>query len=91
MEKRVGPNHYGGEIAEMVEQKAERLVRTELARTSWKEQDLKNRPKSDPAKVKLARRLRAETTVTLQWVADRLKMGTAGYVYHLVGGGQKKK
>jgi hypothetical protein len=25
--------------------------------------------------VRIARRLRAETTMTLQWIADRLKMG----------------
>jgi hypothetical protein len=27
-------------------------------------------------KVKLALRLRQQTTMTLQWIADRLKMGT---------------
>jgi hypothetical protein len=37
--------------------------------------------------VKPARRLRQETTMTLQWMADRLKMGTwihvANRLYHL--------
>jgi len=37
-------------------------------------------------KVKIARRLRQETTVIWQWIADRLKMGTWGHaairLYH---------
>lgn len=84
MEGRAGPSHYGREIGEMIEEKAQRLVREGLARLGRKEQDLQSLPKGDPAKVELARRLREQTTVTLQWVADRLKMGTAGYVYHLL-------
>jgi hypothetical protein len=39
------------------------------------------------AKVKIARRLRQETTMTLKWIADRLRMGTWTHVtnrlYHL--------
>jgi hypothetical protein len=31
-------------------------------------------------KVKLAARLREETTMTVAWIAERLRMGTAGYV-----------
>jgi hypothetical protein len=35
------------------------------------------RRKSDPHKVRIAGRLRRETTMTLKWIADRLCMGTA--------------
>ena len=45
-------------------------------------QDLGNRPKGDPCKVATARRLRRETTMTLQWIARRLGMGSASMVSH---------
>jgi hypothetical protein len=32
----------------------------------------------------LAERLRAETTMTLGWIAERLAMGTRGYLNHLL-------
>ena len=38
----------------------------------------------DKEKVKLARRLRAETTMTLRWIADRLRMGSWTYVSNLL-------
>jgi hypothetical protein len=28
--------------------------------------------------------LRAETTMTVEWIADRLAMGTRGYLNHLL-------
>jgi hypothetical protein len=37
---------------------------------------LGDRPKSDPAKLALAARLRRETTLTLPWIASRLHAGT---------------
>jgi hypothetical protein len=42
----------------------------------WKEGDLSLRPKTDADKVVMAARLRAETTMTLGQIAQRLKMGT---------------
>ena len=35
-------------------------------------------------KVALAAHLRAETTMTVRWVAERLTMGTRGYLNHLL-------
>jgi hypothetical protein len=35
-------------------------------------------------KVALAARLRAETTMTVGWIAERLAMGTRGYLNHLL-------
>ena len=38
----------------------------------------------DPAKVAMAARLRAETTMTVDWIAERLGMGSRGYLNHLL-------
>jgi hypothetical protein len=56
------------------------LVREELKRRRWSEEDLTRRAKGDLEKVKLAARLREETTMTVAWIARRLQMGTPGYV-----------
>jgi len=42
--------------------------------------------KSGPAaeKVALTARLRAETTLTAAWIAERLDMGSRGYLNHLL-------
>lgn len=42
------------------------------------------RAKGDAVKVSVAKRLRAETSVTVKWIADRLQMGAPGYVNHLL-------
>jgi hypothetical protein len=44
------------------------------------EAELERHRKGDWRKVKIARRLRQETTMTLKWIADRLKMGTWTHV-----------
>jgi hypothetical protein len=41
---------------------------------------LEQRRKGDLEKVRIARRLRLETTMTLNWIAKRLKMGADGHV-----------
>ena len=41
----------------------------------WTEADLAPRRKSDPSKLAIAARLRAETTVTLKQIAQRLNLG----------------
>lgn len=82
--ERVGPQHYGAERQESGEAKAERLVREELAKAGWLEADLGRRRKGDPDKVRIARRLRAETTMTLAWIAQRLQMGAWTHVSNLL-------
>jgi hypothetical protein len=42
------------------------------------------RTKGDPMKVGLAARWRAKTTMTVGWIAERLAMGTRGYLNHLL-------
>jgi len=80
----MGAEHYGDERAETAEALAERIIADELRRGRWQEADLKTRPKGDPVKVDLAARLRAETTMTVGWIAERLAMGTRGYLNHLL-------
>jgi hypothetical protein len=64
--------------ARMAEEKAERIVAGELRKLKWKETDLETHRKGDLGKVRIARRLRQETTVTLKWIAQRLRMGKLG-------------
>jgi hypothetical protein len=54
----LGPNHFGPERAESQVEKAEHIVHEELVRRGWKEDDLRRRKKGDPAKVRVAQRLR---------------------------------
>lgn len=64
-EGRAGPNHYGADRQESSERKAERLVAEGLKILGWDEKELALRRKGDQEKVKLARRLRAQTTTCL--------------------------
>jgi putative transposase len=56
---------------------AERLVREALSKMGWTENDLKRRAKGDREKVKIARQLREHTPMSRQWIATRLRMGSA--------------
>lgn len=82
--ERVGPSHYGSDRHESGEEKARRIVAEELRRLGWDEEELQRRRKGDKEKVKLAGRLRRETTVSLKWIAKRLQMGSWTYVSNLL-------
>ncbi len=86
MAERVGESHYGEEVRESAEEKANRMIAVELKKLKWKEEDLADHRKGDQKKVRIARRLRAETTMSLKWIAERLAMGTwthlANRLYH---------
>jgi len=81
---RTGPSHYGTGQPEAVAARAERLVREGLVALGWTDGDLARCRKGDPGKVRLARQLRAETTMTLHWIANRLQMGRWTYVSNLL-------
>ena len=83
--EQVGAQHHATQRQETEEAKAERLVREELATLGWDEGELSRRRKGDPEKVRIARRLRRETTMTLAWIARRLGMGVWTYVSNLLG------
>ncbi len=84
LEAEAGPHHRAVERAETEEQKAERIIRVTLSKLRWPEEELGARRKSDAKKIALARRLRAETAVSLQWIAQRLQMGTWTHVSNLL-------
>ena len=84
MKERLGAEHYGAERQETVEAHAEGIVAEELKRRRWEEADLERRAKGDVTKLGIAARLRAETAVTVKWIAERLRMGAPGYVHHLL-------
>ena len=79
-EGKFGSNHYAGQRQESSEEKARRIVAEELRGLGWRPGEMEKRLKGDPDKVRIARRLRGETTVTLKWIAQRLRMGSWTYV-----------
>jgi len=50
----------------------------------WTERDLARRRKGDPKKAALAAKLRAQTTMPLAWIAERLVMESRGYLAWLL-------
>ena len=82
MSEKGGKSHYGEELRESAEAKAERIVVEELKRLGLAEGELIRRRKGDREKAQIARRLRRETIVTLGWIAERLRMGSVSMVAH---------
>ena len=81
---RPGPSHFGDAVQEAVEVPAERLIAQSLKRLGWTELELIHRPKGHPGKVELAQQLRSQTTMPIAWVAERLSMGSRGYLTWLL-------
>lgn len=88
--ERRGGSHYGEELRESAEQKADRWVRERLVEWGWTEAELGRRRKGDPAKVGLAVDLRAKSTMTLAWIAARLRMGTGAALSNLLSARRRK-
>jgi hypothetical protein len=79
-----GTSHFGEIVQEGEEIRAERLVAASLKRLSWTEAELAGRRKGDVHKVKLAWEVRQQTTMPLAWIAQRLRMGSRGYLTWLL-------
>ena len=90
MSGRIGAEHYGAERAESDAEKAEGIIAAELQRRGWTEKTLRERPKGDATKVKLAERVRAETVRTVEWLAQRLHLGSRAYAHHLLWRARRK-
>jgi hypothetical protein len=84
VEERRGKWHYGSELWQSAQAKAEHLIHEALCAQGVPEEQLGRWRKGHPFKIKLALRLRTETTVTLDWIAKRLNMGTRGHLAHLL-------
>jgi putative transposase len=82
--EKVGESHYGKDRQEIAEVKAEKIVKAGLKKLGWKEGVLKTRKKGDLSKVRIARELRQQTTMSLKWIANRLAMGSWTYVSNLL-------
>jgi len=80
LEGRLGESQTHREQHESMEARAQRIIDKELKKAGWSEQRLAKERKGHPLKVKIASRLRQETTMSLKWIADRLKMGTWTYL-----------
>jgi putative transposase len=63
---------------------AERLIVEALEKFRWRGVDLAMQPKGHRLKVEIAQQLRLCTPMSYQWIADRLRMGTGGYVFNLL-------
>jgi len=90
MRSRTGPNHGGEERRETEEAWAEQLVAEELNKRRWTDAELAQSRKGDWQKLKIARRVRQETTMTLKWIAKRLNMGASGSLANLMRDETKK-
>jgi REP-associated tyrosine transposase len=84
VEAQKGQWHYGGELRESAEAKAERLIAQALRRGGVAEDQLAGWRRGHPWKLELARELRTQTTVTVGWLAQRLHMGSRGHLAHLL-------
>ena len=84
MAERKGAEHYGEERRESEMEKAERLIAVGLKKSHWTEDDFGRQRKGHPVKVRLAQQLRAQTTLTVGQIADRLQMGTRAYAVRLL-------
>ena len=84
MKEQMKEHHFGEERMETEQEEAEGIVREGMNRLGWKDADLVARRKGDGEKLKLAVRLREETTVTVKWIAKRLRMGTWTHLNHLL-------
>ena len=72
----LGPNHAGEMRRQADQARADGIIEAELKRLRWTQADLGDRAKCDPGKLAMAARLRRETTLTIQQIADRLRMGS---------------
>ena len=80
----VGEHHRGEERRETAEKRAEKMIAGRLKNLGWSRRELRKRRKSDPQKVLLASELRAQTTVSLKWIAEHLEMGSWTHVSNLL-------
>ena len=86
---RLGAEHYGEERAATEEAKAERIIAAELKPVAVAGSRAEDAGQGGRGEVAVAARLRAETTMTVGWIAERLGMGTRGHLNHLLCRGRK--
>ena len=75
-EGQLAEHHFGRLRQEAAEAKAQRIVGEEFRCLGWSQTDLASRRKSDPLKLRIAARLRRQTTLSIKQIAERLHLGT---------------
>ena len=71
-------NYLGREYGEAMEVKGRRIIAEELKKHGWEPSALARMNRTCATKGAIAKKLRAETTLTLKWIANELFAGTAG-------------
>jgi hypothetical protein len=82
--RRGKPHELASQRGETDRERAGQIMAEILKEAGWTEEELRREGKTHPRKVSLARRLRRETPMTRKWIADRLHMGSASYLSHLL-------
>jgi|SRR5439155_12233806 len=86
----LGAENYGAEREETMEVHAEEIVVEEMKRRRWREEELGRRAKGHAGKVAMAERLRAETAVTVKWIAEELQIGAWTHVSNMLSRQRRK-
>ena len=84
MTEKMGPNHYGEERGETAEVRALGVFEEVLKEQGLCNNELDGLPKNHPKKLQVAMRLRAQTTMTASWIAEKLGMTSVGYLNRLL-------
>ena len=84
MTETLGPNHYGEERAITAEARALKVLEESLEAAGLRPADLEKLPGTHAAKVAIAMKLQARTTMTASWMAGMLRMASAGYLSRLL-------
>ena len=79
----IGAEHYGKERAQTAEAMAEQIIAAELKRRRSNEA-AQDATQGGSGKGGVSSPLRTETTKTVGWIAERLGMGSRGYLNHLL-------
>ena len=78
-------------VPETQEAKALRRMREEMGRLAWEAGALRQAGKGDERQVRLAARIRKDTTMSLKWIAQHLEMGRWTHVSTLLGAKRKQE
>ncbi|MEK7676026.1 MAG: hypothetical protein AAB676_09365 [Verrucomicrobiota bacterium] len=82
--EKVGPNHQDEERRETAEVWTERVLEEALREQGLRAEELGELRTNDPKKVDLAMRLRADTTMTASWIAEKLAVTSVGHLHRLL-------
>ncbi len=81
----VKDGYHGSQIRDHGIHRAEEILRMGCEQLGTKMEDLIKRRKGSDEKVLLAELIASETSVRLDWIRERLRMGSRGYCSRLIG------